>query len=56
MLTNTKLRKIVATCLRKPAIFSLILCLGAVFSILGTIPQAQALVSCHGDPIVRTRR
>ena len=39
-------------CLRRPAIFSLILCLSALFGILGTIPQAQALIVCNGDPIV----
>ncbi len=38
--------------LHKTVVFSFILCLSAVFGILGTIPQAQALSVCNGDPIV----
>jgi len=52
MQKNTLVRKFMTLCLRKTAVFSFILCVSAVFGILGTLPQAQALSICHGDPIV----
>jgi len=53
MQNNTLVRKLMALCLRKTVVFSFILCLSAIFGILGTIPQAQALSICNGDPIVK---
>ena len=52
MQKNTLVRKFMTLCLRKTTVFSFILCVSAVFGILGTLPQAQALSICHGDPIV----
>ncbi len=49
---NNPLKNLMALCLRKPIIFSFILCLSAAFGILGNSSGAQALTVCHGDPIV----